>query len=190
MIFCILGESCVGKDAIFQRLRNHTSLKPIVTTTSRPKRELEKNHYDYHFVTKERFIQSVDNNDFIEYTTYNVANSDTWYYGTKWNEFYGDSHKVVIVNPSGFSSMVNTYGNRNVVGIVIERDLRNRAISYLQRSNDADYHEMIRRFYADMKDFSHLNKGSSNNIYHVENITGQFEKCVFEVEKIIGRYLK
>lgn len=189
MIFCILGKSASGKDSIFKRLSNHTLLQPIVTTTSRAIRSNEKEGVDYHYITEDDFETSINKCEFVEWTIFNG-----WYYGTKWDEFINNSkHKLIVVNPQGLETMINRFGSCNVVGIVIHRKDRDRLLSYLQRDENADVDEMIRRFSTDKHDFDTLNKRldilSFNNIHYVENTTGQFDKCIYEVEKIIGGYL-
>ena len=51
--FCIMGKSASGKDTIFKRLVQDESLclKTIVSYTTRPMREGEKDGEEYHFVS-------------------------------------------------------------------------------------------------------------------------------------------
>lgn len=55
LIFCILGKSSTGKDSIFRELISDEdlNLRKIVTYTTRPMREGEKNGREYFFVSKE-----------------------------------------------------------------------------------------------------------------------------------------
>lgn len=189
MIFTICGESASGKDSVFKRLSNHPSLQSIVTTTSRPMRKGEKQNVDYHFITEEEFLTSIDNKEFLEWTTFQTV-TNTWFYGTKLEEFKDNGkHKVIVVNPQGLSALISKFGNRNVVGIVIHRDIKDRAISYLQRDKNADYYEMVRRFEKDAIDFDKLKRSNLSNVYHIENKTGEFDKCVSKIERIIGEYI-
>lgn len=185
MIFSIIGKSCSGKDTIFKRLSNHPSLNRVVTMTTRSIRSNEKQGVDYHFVTDEEFLKLKENDGFVESTQFNG-----WYYGTPKDSIDTNKHHVIVINPQGLLSLVDTYGWDNVVALVIDRPDRDRAISYLLRDNDASVDEMYRRFNADEEDFKVINELNNDNVYHIHNETGNFGKCISQIEKIIGGYLK
>ena len=76
-LFVVLsGPSGVGKDAVLTRMKEMDyPLKYITTLTTRPRRPLEKNNVDYHFVSVKRFQQMIENNELLEWA--NVY--DSWY---------------------------------------------------------------------------------------------------------------
>ena len=51
-LFCLIGKSASGKDAIFRYLRDNKELglKEIVPYTTRPMRKGEENGFGYYFV--------------------------------------------------------------------------------------------------------------------------------------------
>ena len=71
-IIILVGKSAVGKGAIENSLVNH-GYRRIVTNTTRPPREHEKDGVDYHFCTKEQFNNLVMSGRMIEYRTYNTV---------------------------------------------------------------------------------------------------------------------
>lgn len=180
MIYCVVGKMASGKDSILKRLSNHPSLSPVVTMTSRAIRSNEKDGIDYYFVSDDDF----HNHEFVEWTEFNG-----WYYGTPKNSIDLSKNQVIVVNPQGLQSFINTYGFDNVVAFLVHRNDRDRAISYLQRDESASVEEMLRRFKTDEKDFGIFNTLKHKNIYHINNETGKFADCVFEIESIIGGYL-
>ena len=83
MITILIGKSATGKDTILRELRDEYGYEPIISTTSRPMRENEKDHVDYVFVSSEIFRYMIQIGCFIEYRSYNTlvnGKPDTWYY--------------------------------------------------------------------------------------------------------------
>ncbi len=77
-IFVISGPSGVGKTTICKELCSHfSSLKWSVSCTTRPKRDRETEGQDYYFLSKEEFLERIQNNGFIEYAMVHEN-----YYGT------------------------------------------------------------------------------------------------------------
>lgn len=78
LLLVISGPSGVGKGTICRELLSRDSrLAFSVSATSRPKRGSEKDGVDYYFLTKEQFLQAIENDEFLEYAE-NFGN----YYGT------------------------------------------------------------------------------------------------------------
>jgi guanylate kinase len=68
LLIVISGPSGVGKDSVVKELmKRNPKLHFVVTTTSRPARQNEKEGIDYFFVTKEEFEGMIARNDLIEY---------------------------------------------------------------------------------------------------------------------------
>lgn len=66
-----------GKTTISnQVLKNNSMLERVITATTRSPRLGEKDGVDYHFWTKEKFLQAVENDEMAEW-----ANVHTSYYG-------------------------------------------------------------------------------------------------------------
>ena len=61
-------KSEVGKDAVLTGMRNSgVPLFFAVTVTTRPQREGENDGVDYHFISKDRFEQMVENHELLEW---------------------------------------------------------------------------------------------------------------------------
>ena len=82
-IFYIMGKSSTGKDTIFKQLRKEKSLglKTIVSYTTRPRREGEKDGEAYHFIDEEIVAQLEQKGRIIEKRSYDTVHG-TWYYAT------------------------------------------------------------------------------------------------------------
>ena len=67
-LFILSGPSGVGKDAVLHKLKETTlPLKYVVTMTTRPRRDRERDNVDYIFVSKEYFQDLIDNKGLLEY---------------------------------------------------------------------------------------------------------------------------
>lgn len=73
----ISGPSGVGKGTIVKRLVDELGLALSTSMTTRDMRVGEVDGVDYYFTNKEDFERRINNNEFIEYATYNDN-----YYGT------------------------------------------------------------------------------------------------------------
>jgi guanylate kinase len=67
-LFILSGPSGVGKDAVLHKLKETSlQLKYVVTMTTRPRRERERDNIDYIFVSKEYFQDLIENDGLLEY---------------------------------------------------------------------------------------------------------------------------
>jgi guanylate kinase len=90
----LTGASASGKTETAKALMALFGLGKVVTHTTRPMRQGERDGIDYHFVTKQEFLKLKSMDFFVETTEYNGN-----YYGTSKPEI-GDN-KVLIVETSG-----------------------------------------------------------------------------------------
>lgn len=68
LLIVLSGPSGVGKDAVLTRMKDlGHPLKYITTLTTRPRRPLEKNKVDYHFISVRRFQKMIENNELLEW---------------------------------------------------------------------------------------------------------------------------
>jgi guanylate kinase len=68
LLLILSGPSGVGKDAILNRMKKlGCPLEFVVTATTRPRRPLETDNVDYHFVSNEIFQQMLKDNKLLEW---------------------------------------------------------------------------------------------------------------------------
>ena len=83
-IITLTGCSASGKDTILRKIiESSSNIVPIISSTTRPMREGEKNGREYNFIDN----KDLDLNKFIEYREYNTING-VWIYGVEEEEFY------------------------------------------------------------------------------------------------------
>lgn len=77
-IIALFGASASGKDTIQKWVvANYDNVNSIVSCTTRPKRDYEKDEIDYHFITSEDFTKYLLNGQMLEATEFRG-----WFYGT------------------------------------------------------------------------------------------------------------
>ncbi len=72
LLIILTGPTAAGKTEIRERMTRaeYGKFKPLVTTTSRKRRESERQGLDYHFVTPIAFIEQLDTGVFVEHKEY------------------------------------------------------------------------------------------------------------------------
>ncbi|MBQ8292422.1 MAG: AAA family ATPase [Bacilli bacterium] len=114
----LVGPSASGKTEVVKLLIEKYNMKKLVTYTSRPMRVGEVNHLDYHFLSKEEFVEKIKSGFFLEYVEYNGN-----YYGTSYEGL--DPDKVVILEPSGLKHYLESAKDLvKICYITCSKDLR------------------------------------------------------------------
>ena len=185
-IYVLMGKSATGKDTIYKKLleNNKISLKEVVTYTTRPIRENEKNGVEYNFVTEQFFRDKKKDNNVIEYRMYNTIHGP-WYYfmvndgqiDIKSNESY-----IIIGTLESFAQIREYYGKEVVIPIYIEIEDGERLTRALEREKEQifpKYEELCRRFLADSNDYSEENL--QKNDIKVRYVNVDIDKCVNQI---------
>lgn len=177
-LWIIVGKTCSGKTSIVKELVNR-GYEQIVTCTTRPIREGEVEDVTYHYLSDEEFQKGIKNGDFIEYTSYNVASGETWYYGTRKSDLVPG--KIIILNPAGLKTLKNSCVDfpYSVIYINSSDDVIRRRLT--ERGDNPD--EARRRIQADMSDFANIYALANYTITNNDNVS--IKRLAGTVEKII-----
>lgn len=156
-IFAIIGKASTGKDTLTKMLSEMLNIPIALSFTTRPMRLGEKQGVEYNFISDNDFWDLYGYNMLAEYTSYKVANGETWYYGLTRKELEKDKYILVIVNPDGLRQLKKIYGDK-VCSILIDAPADVRIKRYLDRDEVTEIkaEECCRRFLADQKDFKDL----------------------------------
>ena len=76
-VYVVSGPSGSGKGTVLKALKARPDVFYSVSATTRAPREGERDGVDYHFITKEKFLEWIKQDEFLEHAEY-VGN----YYGT------------------------------------------------------------------------------------------------------------
>lgn len=107
----LVGASASGKTQLAKMLMKHHQFKKLVTTTTRPMREGERDGIDYHFLTRDAFLSLKEAGALLEATHYH----DHWY-GIQKAHVFKDS--VVIVDPQGANVLKAQLGSEAFIVFV------------------------------------------------------------------------
>ena len=169
----LVGKAGSGKDTILRELvKNNPYLHEIVSCTTRPPREGEVDGVNYHFLSGEEFAEKVLNNEMLEATCFN-----DWFYGTGYQSLDENKINVGVFNPTGVESIL-AYKNIDAHIFFIDATDKNRLIRQLNREENPDVDEIIRRYKADMIDFEFL------EFKHIELPNNTKEDLLFNVDFI------
>lgn len=149
-IVALVGESGSGKDTL---MRNVVSWKPkkfheIISCTTRPMRENEKDGINYYFLSEQEFYNRIEKDDFLEVSRFN-----NWNYGTSRSSLSTKLPNIGVFNPEGIRSLkqekdIDLYVYR------IECSNKERLLRQLNREIEPNVDEIIRRYETDKKDFA------------------------------------
>lgn len=149
-IIALVGKSASGKSTILKRVLEKDKYHKIISCTTRPLRENEKDGIDYYFLSEQEFNNKIANNEMLEYTSFN-----NWRYGTSLSSLKEDKINIGIFNPQGILNLSKN-SNINLKTYYIDVTDKERLIRSLEREKNPDIKEIIRRYQADEKDFEVL----------------------------------
>lgn len=181
-ILAIVGESGTGKDTIAKRLCKNKKYHPIVSTTTRPKREGEIEGVNYHFVSPDTFGDLVAKDKMLEATCFN-----DWFYGTSLGSLDKDKINVGVFNPEGLDILAEN----NIIDLYVARiivDDKTRLMRQLKREKNPNVDEIIRRYKTDKEDFSKqvIPENTHFIILHNES-RFDFWRCIFTLHQLLRR---
>ena len=130
MIVILCGKSGAGKDRIMKDYIKHVAATPIVSYTTRPMRDGEVNHREYHFVTRDAFKDLKNADKFSEVREYHTlvgGKPDVWCYGSPVVNPRSRLY-VTILDMQGTQEYIDFYGKDNcfVVYVNVSDDERER----------------------------------------------------------------
>lgn len=147
VIIALAGKAGAGKDTILRYLCDNYYVHEIVSCTTRPIRANEVDGVNYHFLTNEQFAEKVLNFEMLEATEFNG-----WFYGTDVKSLSDRKINVGVFNPAGIEAMSTIEGIK-VIPIYVDVKDKTRLLRQLNREENPNVHEIIRRFKTDIEDF-------------------------------------
>lgn len=183
MILVLVGKSSSGKDTLMKELVKSNYFHGVISTTSRPIREKEINSIDYYFISKEQFIKKINDNDFIEYRTYNTKLNDIdeiWYYGTEKNSINTEKDSVIVLDVQGLNDIKKYFPDEIIIGIYLHCPLNLRTERAKNRGSFCEI-EWNRRIQTDKIDFENVYE----EVDYVLNGTKSVKELEDEVKEII-----
>lgn len=193
-IFCLIGKSSCGKDTLYKRIlsEGNLPLKTLVSYTTRPIRDGEKNGVEYYFLTEEQLTSLEEENKIIELRAYHTVHG-IWKYFTV-NDHQIDLAKndyLVIGTLESFQKLQAYFGSDRLVPLYIEVDPGERLQRALNREHlqqEPKYAELCRRFLADEADFSSekLTQAGITQVFHNNNLDDCLRDLITYIANILS----
>lgn len=153
-IIALIGKAGSGKDTLLRKLiENNPSFNEIISCTSRPKREGEKEGINYYYLTEQEFKEKEKQGEMLETSYFN-----NWFYGTPCSSLDKDKINIGVFNPDGIKSMRSKSIEEGILYRIfyITTSSKMRLLRQLNREENPNVEEIIRRYNADEKDFKNL----------------------------------
>lgn len=191
-IICLLGQTSSGKTTLEQKVlrilhKKGYDIIPLTSATTRPMRDYEKQFDPYYFVSDTEFNELVQQGKMAEYSSYKVANGETWYYGTPSGLVDLEKHTYLkVANPQGYRQFINHYGKENVIGIYLYCGEKERLLRSLVREENPNCEEICRRFLSDKASFDGIESEVIASVFNQDNIDVSAEVVVNWILKFTG----
>lgn len=155
IVVALFAPAGAGKDYLVKKIKNSLYIKDnivseIVSQTTRPPRDNEKNEIDYYFKTEDDFLKDIDSGCLLEWTNFR-----NWYYGTNLNSLNKDKINIGVFNIEGIRNLLKD-DRIEVYPVHIIASDKIRLIRQLSREKNPDIEEIMRRYEADKRDFSNI----------------------------------
>lgn len=171
----LVGASGSGKTSVAKELGKR-GYNRVVTYTTRPMRDGEKDGVDYHFLSDEDFDTIKDG--FVEHSTYRG-----WKYGCDiCAKDINNKNSVVILTPKGMRKLKKLYQLylKDTFTVYLDVDRGSRLIKMIQRGDDIE--EAYRRNLSDVGMFD----GVEDEVdLHVSNL--EYGLSIKEITDMIER---
>lgn len=191
-IIALMGESGSGKDTVLNvNIKEHPNLfHKIITNTTRPMRDYEKDGVNYHFLSIEQFTRKVLNGEMLEATEFNG-----WLYGSSIDALKRDKINLGVFTPTGIEALMEN-PDIDLSVIWVQADDKTRLLRCLNREENPDCVEICRRYFADLKDFEKAEDLPYAELYNTEHTPLEhldlcglpyFSMTVKDMESRLGR---
>ena len=174
-IYCIMGKSASGKDTIYKELlkQDKVKLQTLVTYTTRPIREGERDGVEYFFSNEEELENFKSQNKVIEIHEYHTMHGVWKYFTVDDGRLNLENHSYIFIGTlESYLRLRDYYGKSVLVPIYINLDDGLRLTRALQREQQQDnpkYAELCRRYLADEEDFSKDKLADADVLMQFEN---------------------
>lgn len=167
MSIILVGMPATGKTTLAKMLEKE-GFRRYLTYTTRPPRKGEESGVDYNFLSEEEFLYLKEKRYFLETKSYEVANGETWHYGST-ATFLADPNSVIVLDVDGVYALYDYLMGHQTIKrptIILLRDdlvlIRNRM---LDRGDDPA--EVDRRIGKDLDKFIAFER--THHVDHIYN---------------------
>ena len=192
-IVYIMGKSSTGKDTIFKELlrKSTYSYKAIVSYTTRPIREGEKEGHEYFFTDEAGFQKLKAEGKIIEDRCYETIHGPWRYFTADDGQIDFSGNYITIGTIESYLKMCEYYGREKIIPVLVDLDdgvRLQRAINREKKQENPKYEELCRRFLADSKDFSDEKVKEAG--IETRFFNNELSVCLKEIDGYIQKYME
>ena len=173
----LAGASASGKTEVAKMLAAKYGIVKAITTTTRDMRVGEVNGRDYFFVSKDTFKKMINEERFVEFTTYNEN-----LYGSTKDQIA--SNKCVVVDPAGLKAYI-ALNNPNIITFFLDSKEETRMRRMHLRGDDEE--KIKNRLIHDREAFKADRIPQVN--YHIDSETKSVEEVADMIYQIYQEFL-
>lgn len=178
-VLIVSGPSGSGKSTIVKNfLKESDDFSLSVSYTTRPKREGEIEGLNYYYVSKKKFEEMIENDEFIEW-----AKIYDNYYGTSKKEIdrilKTEKNVLLEINVDGLISAKNIFDD-SIVSVFIITENLNELIKRLKERNSESEEDFLKRIKEVEREISYINLYD----YVILNKAGKIEESIKALKNI------
>lgn len=181
-VIALYGASGSGKDTILKWIVSHyPKIKPIVSCTTRPRREGEVEGVDYYYITEDQMAEQIMDGQMLEATHFRG-----WFYGTQVSALSEDTINIGVFNPAGLMALEEN-PDISLLKIYVDASDKTRLLRCLNREKNPDCDEIVRRFQTDKRDIKEYQAETENEDFVLNNENLDLDRLhVNTFENIMG----
>lgn len=195
-LIVLMGKSLSGKTYLEHKLANNNIIDPIITSTTRPKRNGEINGKTYYFVDNQEYKKALTNHEALAPREYHVAHHETWMYYLDKTKLIkqcmsaaDERPQLLILDLKGYLDLFNIIKQSNdpilkqlhISGLYLNIPIKERFERYLitPRSHD-DSQEFVRRLYDDeFHAFNDLDQPGYCQQYQIQVVNNNLDALLY-----------
>ena len=183
-ILAIVGKSGAGKDYILKCLKMcpMDKINYIVSSTTRPPREGEVDGVNYHFLEHDDFIKLIEEDKIVEMSVFR-----DWCYGTTLDALDPNKINIGTFDPMRLDVLSDNY-QIDLKTILITASDKERLLRQLNREEQPDVKEIIRRYQADDEDFKYIH--TDHDIIEIQNHDGWWSYVCDCIQDVVEEWAK
>lgn len=179
MIFVFTGPDGSGRKTISKLVGDTLQMKTVLSYTTRERRHYEVEGIDYHYITRDQFLEAEKNEEFFE-----SVEIDGNYYGIKEQEivdrFESKGCIYLVLNIEGTEQLKEKFGDK-VIRVFVHVDRETAIQRQKERGNSEEEIELhLKHFDQDL----HYKEQCETAVENYE-----LAHTVFEVTQTIEKYL-
>ena len=151
-LIALCGKAGSGKDTIMhEAIRFNPNLNEIISCTTRPPREGEVEGKNYYFLSEYDFLNKVKDGEMLEWTNFN-----NWFYGTALFSCDPNKINIGVFSPKAIRTLL-LRKDCNLFVVWVRTSDKERLLRQLNREDNPDVKEIVRRATTDYEDFDSIN---------------------------------